>query len=418
MKWGDFRDYFSGFAWKRLTPHEVDPKVSNGHEFQGVNGLKDILGEHRKDNLSTTYVLLHEDGEEPEVLKLTASWYDARENGPNRSAEFRLYYPAAAGQIQLRMRAGDLMVVGVRRNGELLILLATAGSSNERQLQLLFAINDDALGKFQVRSLAEPVAMDFVTISILEQLGIGVSQLPDGTDAGIVAGLVDQLVGQNPDRLPSGDTIADLIRSSLPGVDPIGAPDEALYRWIEAEAAMFRGWEDRKIARRIDVGFRLPDDTADVQGFRDFSMSLRQSRVSRAGGALQYHFRALLIARKLKYVMEPEIDGGESPDFLFPSKAAYEDAQYPATQLRMLAAKYTAKDRWRQVLNEAKRIECKHLLTLEAGISRKQMALMSDAKLSLVIPKQIQARYDGVARASILTVGEFISLIATDQRAD
>ena len=40
----------------------------------------------------------------------------------------------------------------------------------------------------------------------------------------------------------------------------------------------------------------------------------------------------------------------------------------------MLAVKTTAKDRWRQVLVEAERVETKHLLTLQEGISEIQYA--------------------------------------------
>jgi hypothetical protein len=144
-----------------------------------------------------------------------------------------------------------------------------------------------------------------------------------------------------------------------------------------------------------------------VEGFRRFSMSLRQSRVSRAGGALQYHFRDLLDERRIQYVMEPIVDGGESPDFLFPSLRDYENPEFPESRLRMVAAKFTAKDRWRQVLNEAKRIRPKHLLTLEAGISAKQLQLMASSDLILVTPNPVRQRYGNQAPA-ILSVAQLL----------
>jgi hypothetical protein len=49
----------------------------------------------------------------------------------------------------------------------------------------------------------------------------------------------------------------------------------------------------------------------------------------------------------------------------------------------MLAAKTTVKDRWRQVLNEANRIETKHLLTLQEGVPEGQFTEMQDAKVNL-----------------------------------
>jgi hypothetical protein len=411
MRWGDFRDYFRGYAWKRLTAHEVDPLVSNGHEFQGVNRLRQVLGTEDSDRIPATYVLLRDDTDDPEILRLWAKWYDSRRLDPNRSAEYRLYYPAAAEQIQ-RMKAGDLMVIGVTHDGTLLVLLAAAGTERERELEVLFGLDTGPLGALQVRSLDEPIPLDFVAITLLEELGIGDARPPSGDDASIVSELVSDLFAKHPEGLPAGTEVSSLIRSQLPHTDPISAPDESLFRWIEAEAAMYREWEDRKIAARLTRGFTDEMGQPDVEGFRTFSMSLRQSRVSRAGGALQYHIRALLDAAKLQYVMEPEVDGGETPDFLFPSLAAYEDQTFPDDRLRMLAAKFTAKDRWRQVLNEARRIKKKHLLTLEAAISIKQMRLMADASLTLVIPAPIRARYATEQAGQILIVGEFLSMIA------
>ena len=182
--------------------------------------------------------------------------------------------------------------------------------------------------------------------------------------------------------------------------------------WIETEAAVFRAWEDAKIARRLNDGFLNSSGVPDIQGFRDFSMSLRQSRVSRAGRALQFHFKTLLDERKVRYAMEPVIDGGEIPDFLFPGVAEYKDDQYPSERLRMLAAKFTAKDRWRQVLNEAKRIRPKHLLTLETGISDRQMGLMQTAQLILVMPDVIRRRYPQGQEERIVAVASFIDEVA------
>lgn len=416
MNWGDFRQHFRGFAWKQLTPHEVDPGVSNGHEFQGVGRLRTILGTDEAERLPTTYVLLHDESDDVEVLSAWSKWYDARAKNPTRSSEWRLYYPAEAGSIQSRMRAGDLMVLAVTNERQLLILLAAAGSNRERELQVLFGISDVEREGLQVRAFDSPIPMDFVTATILEQLGLGRVEVPTGGDGAIVSRLIDEIEAEYPEQLPPGKTIAALIRSWIT-VDEVGQPDDALGRWIEAEAAVYRGWEDRKIARRLLAGFLLENGGADVDAFRRFSMGLRQSRVSRAGGALQYHFRALLDAWHIRYEMEPEIDGGEIPDFLFPSANAYNDATFPRDQLRMLAAKFTAKDRWRQVLNEAEQIRDKHLLTLEAAISGKQMNLMQRARLTLVMPTSIGGRYPAPYGERILSVRAFLAELAELQRS-
>ena len=46
-----------------------------------------------------------------------------------------------------------------------------------------------------------------------------------------------------------------------------------------------------------------------------------------------------------------------------------------------------------QILNEAKRIRKKHLLTIEPGISEKQTAQMQAANMQLVIPQGLHKTY-------------------------
>lgn len=408
MNWGDFQKLFRGVAWKRLTPHEVDPRVSNGHEFQGVGRLKQLLGEEKQERVPTTYLLLQDEGQ-PDVIELWSSWYDSRENNPNRSAEWRLYYPAEASEIQAKLHAGDLMVCAVTANGQLLILFARAGGDRERELQVLFDLSDFPDQRLQVREFDRPLPIDFATATLLEQLGlpVPVHAIDDGSNA--VERIVDEFDVHHREKLPAGRDVAALVQATMSGIDPTSAPDDALAKWIEVETAAYRLWEDRKIARRLVDGFISHDGVPDVDGFRTFSMSLRQSRVSRAGGALQYHMETILQAWNIQYVAQLAVDEGELPDFVFPSAEAYADESFPPSKLRMLAAKHTAKDRWRQVLNEARRIPAKHMLTLDAAISDKQMKLMTLAALKLVIPRSIRNRYKPSNQTDILTVKDFLS---------
>lgn len=319
-----------------------------------------------------------------------------------------MYYPAELDAIQTRMRAGDLLVLAVKQSGDLLILLASTGSEREREPQLLFGIDDSDEERLQVRELHEPIAMDFVAATILEDLGIARVELPSGGDSAIVARLIETLITEFASRLPADEQVASLVRGAFGDVGAREEPDAALVWWIEAEAAAFRGWEDAKIGARLRQGFSPADGAPDVESFRAFSMSLRQSRVSRAGGALEYHIRELLDVRGLRNPMKAIIDHGERPDFLFPSKAPYDDASFDAAQLRMLGVKYTAEDRWRQVLNEARRIEQKYLLMLEPSITASQVSQMRNAKLQLVIPAPIRARYPAQVAGEISTVAAFL----------
>ena len=101
----------------------------------------------------------------------------------------------------------------------------------------------------------------------------------------------------------------------------------------------------------------------------------------------------------------------KTPDFIFPSIAAYTDPQFPTAQLYMLAVKTTVKDRWRQILQEADRIQTKHLLTLQEGVSDNQWQEMRQAGVVLVVPTPLKHHYPAHMQADILSVQEFIDLV-------
>ena len=81
----------------------------------------------------------------------------------------------------------------------------------------------------------------------------------------------------------------------------------------------------------------------------------------------------------------------------------------------MLGAKTTAKDRWRQVLEEADRVEEKHLITLEGAISENQTNEMKSRKLQLVVPSEIQATYTREQQDWLYSVDDFLGLVKERQ---
>lgn len=95
-------------------------------------------------------------------------------------------------------------------------------------------------------------------------------------------------------------------------------------------------------------------------------------------------------------------------DFLFPSEAAYKNVAFPAANLRMLAVKTTCKDRWRQVINEADRIQQKHLLTLQEGVSEGQFREMTGAGICLVVPEKLKSAYPTAIQQHLQTLESFM----------
>ena len=78
----------------------------------------------------------------------------------------------------------------------------------------------------------------------------------------------------------------------------------------------------------------------------------------------------------------------------------------------MLGVKTSLKDRWRQILAEAKRITKKHLITLQPGISENQTAEMHEQGLQLVVPTPILPTYTAKQQQHIIGLGDFIEQLA------
>ena len=81
----------------------------------------------------------------------------------------------------------------------------------------------------------------------------------------------------------------------------------------------------------------------------------------------------------------------------------------------MLGSKSTLKDRWRQVLSEAQRIEEKHILTLEPGISENQTDEMHAKHLRLVIPRRLHSTFRPRQQEWLMTVSDFLSVARAKQ---
>ncbi|MFT5466435.1 MAG: hypothetical protein ACI8UO_001535 [Verrucomicrobiales bacterium] len=255
-----------------------------------------------------------------------------------------------------------------------------------------------------------------VRVLLVLALAAEVSGQVERDQAAIGKALGEEFAQTHPEKLPTGREVSAAVRERLKAVDPVADPDGALVTWMEVEEIAFRQWERRKIERKLETEFRGADGEIDVDEFLRFSMSLRQSRVSRAGGALQYHVAEVLRQNGIEFTAQAKVDDGERPDFLFPSQEAYEDSEFSSSRLRLLGVKNTAKDRWRQVLAEGDRIARKHLLTMEEGISQQQTEIMKKDQLQLVVPVPIQASYLAAQRDYLQSFAEFIAEVKALQR--
>lgn len=187
--------------------------------------------------------------------------------------------------------------------------------------------------------------------------------------------------------------------------------DAIILRWIDAEYRLFAGLEE-KIYRPI---YTQPFTCC--QDLLAFSNSILNRRKSRAGKSLEHHLASIFIAADLKFEEQVVTEGNKRPDFIFPDGESYHNFEFPADKLTMLGAKTTCKDRWRQVLNEANRIERKHLFTLQQGISRNQLAEMRDEQLTLVVPRSNISLFDHEFHDNILSLNDFIGMVKERQNS-
>ena len=185
----------------------------------------------------------------------------------------------------------------------------------------------------------------------------------------------------------------------------------AKYVWLNHEEAIFRWLERRIVSGRIVEGF-VSEDSVDVDGFLNFSLSVQNKWKSRMGDSFQNQLSAVFDAHELRYGEQVTTEINMKPDFIFPGRVEYFDSRFDVTLLTMWGAKSTCKDRWSQILPEAKRIPLKHLVTLEPAISETQTETMRNSHVQLVVPAAIQASYTEEQRDWLNSVADFVNLVA------
>lgn len=408
MKRGYLSEHFEGVAAKRLSAVEANQLRSNQHEFNGVEGLRQLLGEPiGKVPLDSTLLYLADDGTSSFSEDATLTWYDARQKAREERDvmrwEYRLYFPETI--VSSKFNEGDLLVIAKRRDGKLLVVAAESDSSASRQIEWLFGLGGIQAPAFFVMTDEEldRERIAFAARLILESIGVIVETAEDAW--------LDRLLEKFATRFPSTREFSAFARSTLPDLDCRPDPDAALMAWIEREEMLFRTLERHLISERIALGFQTNNRVIDVDGFIAFSLSVQNRRKSRVGLALENHLETIFSAHKLRYSRAAVTENRARPDFLFPGAQEYHNPQFSPERLTMLGVKSSCKDRWRQVLAEADRIENKHLLTLESAISTQQTDEMAAKRLQLVVPAGLHVTYAEPQRDRLMSLVEFTGVV-------
>jgi hypothetical protein len=395
--------YFKGIVAKKLSEVEVDPQVSNQHEFNGINEFKSILGAE-KYTYEGVFIYLT-DNEEDTLKELgSLTWYNARENHPTRN-EFRLYYSTT--QIIEKANAGDFLLIGLTHDNKLAVVVAPTGTTAEQQLLWLFEIGEIG-NKFIFRDISSnDIKLNFAGKYILNSLGFELDDTePD---------FLDLILKTFGDQFPSTALFSNFARSTVNNVSPIEEPDKTLIAWLEREEMLFKTLEKHIVSKKLEQGFG--ENRIDVDDFISFSLSVQNRRKSRAGFAFENHLESIFKFQEISFSKGAKTERKNKPDFLFPSIKNYHDPDFPVELLTMLGVKTTAKDRWRQVLSEAERITSqKHLITLEPAISVNQTDEMFAQNLQLVIPQSIKETFTASQQLNLLSLQDFLNVVRERQK--
>lgn len=411
MKNGYLSEYFEGVAAKRLSAVEADETRSNQHEYNATKNMLAFIGRpSERTRLSARFLYLSDAEPAPIVEDAFLTLYDSRKGQSHRAAEYRFYFPTTAAS--LKATEGDLLVIAKRRDGGLLVVIAENESSVSRQIEWMFGFSDLAHLGFSVKSELETEhdRIEFASRFILENIGVVVEASAET--------YLEEMLQKFKGKFPTTREFSAYARSTLKDLNPLEDQDHVLMAWMEREEILFRTLERYLIADRLSKGFRGDIDAGvDVDGFLSFSLSVQNRRKSRVGLALENHLEQLFTGCGISYSRTAVTENKAKPDFIFPNIEAYHEPAFDSLRLTMLGVKSTCKDRWRQVLAEADRIDHKHLLTLETSISGHQTDEMRAKNLQLVLPRGLHDTYTPVQQAWLMDITAFIALLRERQDA-
>jgi len=404
MKKGYLSEYFDGVAAKVLSQVETDLQVSHQHEFNGVKGLRTILGSpSEKEIYKSQFMYFTDFDDEPLVEEGELSWYDSRKGQPHRSAEYRLYF--TVNTVMQMANVGDIVIIAkTKKEKELLVIIAEKETTIASQLLWLFGFSSLEHPGFSIREELETEQdrIEFASRIILENIGIEVEITKDT--------YLDDMLRTFGGNFPGTREFSEYTRKTLTDIDFHSDFDNVLMACYEREEILFRTLEKHIVAEKLKKGFG-----ENVDEFMAFSLSVQNRRKSRVGLALENQLEYIFTKNEIYFDRTPVTENKSKPDFLFPGIREYRDLGFNTINLTMLGVKSTCKDRWRQVLTEAKKIEKKHLFTLESAISTNQTDEMKEWKLQLVVPKKLHNTYREEQQKWLFTLDDFMKLVKERQ---
>ena len=392
-EYGTLANFFTGIAYKRLSSVECNPRKSNQHEFNATVDFLKVFGKSEESvKIDSSFVYISDEQAFQQDGTLTI--YDTRKNTPGRT-EYRAYFPS--NKVTNMMQLGDCVIFAKKPDETALVIVAQKDSDALGDILWLFG-QSTLEDSFRSDLEMEKKPIPRVVVGLLDLIDIKLPQADDELED-----MLERFNGDFPQTREFSKYARE--RSNYQNALDGNSPDDVIMDWYSTEERLHAVLDRHIIEQRFKQGI-INADT-----FIEHAKSILNKRKSRAGQALENHLEQMFLDHGLKYSRTPRTEGNARPDFIFPSIEDYRNPRFPEIQLHMLGVKTTCKDRWRQVLVEADRIQHKHLFTLERAISVAQTDEMRAHNLTLVVPTEICTTYTKQQQAWLLSVENFLTVL-------
>lgn len=220
-------------------------------------------------------------------------------------------------------------------------------------------------------------------------------------------------------KLPETMKVSRFVRDTIYPHIKNSSVDERLLAMTKAEWVLHQKMEYK---HHIDPVNKICDSMRGKERFEALGkqyLSLRQSRLSRAGLSLENHISFELDLFNLSYSVRKFCGEGHGrPDLLFPGIKEYKDENFPADQLIMVEVKRTTKERWREILKTAPRAEKRFMMLVEEGVSKALLEELSGHGFGIVIPTPLQTHYPTVKRLKVYSFQQFLDVAEAYQQVE
>ena len=207
---------------------------------------------------------------------------------------------------------------------------------------------------------------------------------------------------------PSPDEVFRFVTKTIPTTSNGDTVDELLLKRRHLEFEAFQCVERSEVEKVLAQGF------SSVDHFFQTAVSIVNRRKARSGASLEKHLDRIFRDEHVAFEAQVTTEQSKRPDFIFPSAKACHTPSFDSRKLHMLASKTCCKDRWRQVIHEAERIETKHLFTLQEGISSNQLSEMATYRVVVVTPHPNIRTFPKEWQTKILDLATFVEFVKTN----